>query len=167
MTGRIDAKNRDGSRSDEAKIIAEEIVVITDEELASYQATGKRAAAPKAGSKPAGKKYPSKASGVAAHGRANSTKSASSPAEPFTPPKVLENRKLFVHIKKPEDQAKLLDLKKTCLKHPGMEDIILVLENGDPNSKKAMRMPFRIDTSAQALITTLADLFTPEQVVVK
>jgi len=75
-----------------------------------------------------------------------------------------EERKLFVHVKDPHDHDKLVALKQACNRHPGLEEVILVL--GDGEDKKAVKMPFKIDTES-ALPQDLRGVFGEECVVLR
>jgi DNA polymerase III alpha subunit len=56
ISGKISARDKEGNLKTEAQLIAEEIFVVTDEELESYESTGRRMDEVKAGSKPSSKK---------------------------------------------------------------------------------------------------------------
>ena len=72
-------------------------------------------------------------------------------------------KKLFVHIKNPDDHNALLALKQTCSDFVGNTDIVLVL--GEAKSS-AIRLPFRVDAS-DALIGQLVKLLGEDCVVLK
>ena len=50
-SGKVSARDRDGNLGDEAKMIADEIVEVSDEELRTYESTGRKMDAPKASAK--------------------------------------------------------------------------------------------------------------------
>jgi DNA polymerase-3 subunit alpha len=168
-SGKISARDRDGNLGDEAKMIADEIVEVTDEELRTYESTGRKMEAPKMSSKV-------KAMRVAEHRAKKTGRSVSAPAT--TMPKdspilaaekprpifdVPPVKKLYVHIKNPDDHDALLQLKRICSEFAGNIDIVLVLGE---NKKSAIRLPFRADVS-DALVGELVKLLGEDAVVVK
>jgi hypothetical protein len=72
-------------------------------------------------------------------------------------------KKLFVHIKNPDDHDALLQLKRTCSEFVGNIDIILVL---GADKKSAIKLPFKIDGS-DALIGELVKSLGEDCVVLK
>ena len=169
ITGKVSARDRDGNLKQEAQLIAEEILVVTDEELESYESTGRKMEGLKIGKKPQPKQ---KVMANRASNKPNSSwssdgkkTSVNEPKKAYTPkPKNNVNqppksetksasnyaaeklKKLFVHVKNPNDHESLLKVKKSCSKYPGLEEIILVLGE-EKNS--AIRMPFKIDSNSQ------------------
>lgn len=165
VTGRVNARDRDGNLRSEASVIADEVIQVTDEELRSYESTGRKMEAPRMSSKVKATRvaeYKAKKAG----GSVSLPTSPAAPTTPKTPPVVPDIppvKKLFVHIKDPDDQASLLILKQTCGKFPGVSDIILVL---GADKKSAIRLPFRVETS-EALIGELVKQLGEDAVVVK
>lgn len=165
-TGKISARDREGNLGDEAKMIADEIVEVTDEELRGYESTGRKMDAPKVSSKV-------KAMRVAEFKAKKTGGSVSAPAS--TPPadKPIEKprpvmdippvKKLFVHIKDPDDHDLLLKMKQTCSEYGGNIDIVLVLGE---DKRSAIRLPFKIDAS-DALVGELVKLLGEDCVVLK
>ena len=165
VTGRVNATDRDGNKIDEAKINAEQIDVITDEELQSYESTGVQLKVPTKGvsQKPRNRVSASNVSGVNPSGSGKSSApathfstTASGDAQPIKP------KKVFVRVMDPSNTSALISLKKACANFPGLSEIILVIGE----EKKAMRMPFKCDPE-QKLVEELRNYFGPEGVVVK
>lgn len=161
VSGRVNARDRDGALTSEAKVNAEEITLVTDEELRGYESTGRKMEGPKGGSRvqatrvSAKKQYPSKQNGSSA---------GVLPALRLTPVKEEEpDKKLFVHIKDPDDHAALLKLKEICSEHPGVSDIVLVLGQ---EKKSALKLPFKVDGS-DGLIGALVKEMGEDCVVLK
>jgi hypothetical protein len=77
--------------------------------------------------------------------------------------KMTDSKRLFVHIKDPENHDQLLKLKKTLNRYPGSVEAILVL--GD-NVKSALKLPFRVRID-NGLQSELIKLLTNDCVVVK
>ena len=165
VTGRVNATDRDGNKIDEAKINAEQIDVITDEELQSYESTGVQLKVPTKGvsQKPRNRVSASNVSGGKPSGGGKSSApathfstTASGDAQPIKP------KKVFVRVMDPSNTSALISLKKACANFPGLSEIILVIGE----EKKAMRMPFKCDPE-QKLVEELRNYFGPEGVVVK
>lgn len=165
VTGRVNATDRDGNKVDEAKINAEQIDVITDEELQSYESTGVQLKVPTKGvsQKPRNRVSASNVSGGKPNGGGKSSApathfntTASGDAQPIKP------KKVFVRVMDPSNTSALISLKKACANFPGLSEIILVIGE----EKKAMRMPFKCDPE-QKLVEELRNYFGPEGVVVK
>ncbi len=152
VSGKINARDREGALTGEAKIIADEITVVTDQELESYESTGRKMEAPKARANVkatrvvAQKSYP----GKPAKATAALPELHVATVKEETPPK-----KIFVHIKNPEDHASLLKLKEICTSYPGQSDIVLVLGE---DKKSALRLPFRVDSSDALIGALVRDL---------
>ncbi len=165
-SGKVSARDRDGNLGDDAKMIADELVEVTDEELRTYESTGRKMESPKVSSKVKAMRvaeFRAKQSGSVVSAPAT-TKPKDAPVEKPRPimdiPAV---KKLFVHIKKPDDHESLLELKRICSEFNGNTDIVLVL---GADKKSAIRLPFRVDAS-DALIGALVKLLGEDCVVLK
>ena len=149
VSGKANARDRDGNLTSEVKVIADEVNMVTDRELNEYESTGRIMQAPKG--KPAAK--------------VTIKKAAAQKTEPGISykPDIPVLRKLFVHIKDPDDAERLMRLKETCAKHPGTSDIVLVL---GAEKKSAIKLPFRVEDN-QALIDELVRQLGEDCVIVK
>ena len=166
VTGKASARDRDGNLGDEAKMIADEIIVVTDEELRGYESTGRKMEAPRMSAKV-------KAMRVAEYKAKKTGGSVSAPATtmPIDPsvdkPRPILDippvKKLFVHIKDPDNHDALLQLKRTCSEFVGHTDIVLVL---GADKKSAIKLPFRIDASNE-LVGSLVKLLGEDCVVLR
>ena len=168
VSGKASARDRDGNLGNEAKMIADEINVVTDQELREYESTGRKMEAPKMSAKV-------KAERVAEYRAKKNPGSTPTPEAPKAAVETAEVpkrrpivdippvKKLFVHIKNPDDHNALLALKQTCSDFVGNTDIVLVL--GEAKSS-AIRLPFRVDAS-DALIGQLVKLLGEDCVVLK
>lgn len=169
--GKISARDRDGNLGSDAKMIADEVNVVTDKELQEYESTGRKMEAPRMSSKV-------KAERRAAYKASKSGEPAPSVSAPVStmpeekpktvaPPRPIMDippvKKLFVHIKDPDDHAALLSLKQVCSGFPGRIDIVLVL---GANKKSAIRLPFQVDGS-DTLVGELVKLLGEDCVVMK
>jgi len=141
VVGKINTKDAGGNNSGEIKIIADEIVVVTEEELAGYQATGVKAKAPR-----------QSFSGPRDTFRAEEAVAAT-PVRP---------KKIFVLVKDPTDHEALKKVKQACNVHPGLSEVILVL--GD--EKRPIRLPQKCDADSE-LIPKLVKIFGEDGVKTK
>lgn len=150
VTGKVSARDRDGNLTDEAKLIADDIAIVSDKELKEYESTGRKMSVP-TGPK-ARRTYPG-----------SKTKSASTTATRTVERVVVEAPKtLYLRVDNPDDTKVLIALKKSCNDYPGTSSVVLVL--GD--SKKALRMPFRVEM-ADVLKEQLRAILGNDAVVIK
>ncbi|HRJ06301.1 MAG TPA: DNA polymerase III subunit alpha [Candidatus Saccharibacteria bacterium] len=145
-TGKVNARDRDGNLTTDVKIVADELIIISDKELSEYESTGRAMKAPKPKAQAAAVKV---------------TKAAKS--TPSYKPDVPALRKLFVHIKDPDDSDRLVSLKAICAKFPGTSDIVLVL---GADKKSAIRLPFRVE-DCDDLVDQLVKQLGEDCVVIK
>jgi len=145
VVGRASARDKDGNLMSEVKIIAESIDIISDKELKDYQSTGRKMAAPSGRPKVTAKRRFSSTPTVVA--------SASMTVAPVVASVVL--KKLYIHIKDPNDHKSLLAIKQACGKYPGDTDVVMVLGS---DKKSAIKLPFRVDPSAPLLGDLVAAL---------
>lgn len=138
--GKITAKDRDGTIASDVKIIADDIQFVTDKELNDYESTGRKMSKLKTKNKVQAVRL-----------------AAAAPAE------IKSIKKLFVHIKDPDDRDALLSLKKTCSEYPGILDIVLVLGN---EKKSAIKLPFKVD-GCDKLIDSLSKILGKDSVKIK
>lgn len=153
VMGKVNATDRDGNRTNETKIIADDIVVVTQKELDDYRSTGKKMKTPKP-----------RADG--GKGKPIAEKVTYKPIEDdVTDEPVIEAKpsKMFVHVKDPHNHDLLLKLKQTFNSYPGSHEVILVL-GGDKGS--AVRMPFTVEASSD-LHAAISEMFGSECVAVK
>jgi DNA polymerase-3 subunit alpha len=153
VTGKVNARDKDGNSMSDAKLIADQIDIVTDKELAEYESTGRKMQAPTG----KGKVYRKKASTPAV------TANAAVAPKPVVAAPAIKLPELYVHIKNPNDTDLLLQFKKSCADHPGQSDVIMVLGEG---KDKAIRMPFRVDGD-NALVGKLAKILGEDCVSVK
>lgn len=150
-TGKISARDRDGNLGTDAKMIADEVVIVTDEELRTYESTGRKMETPKMSAKV-------KAMRVAEHKAKHSKGEVSAPAttlpsEPVaTKPRPIMDippiKKLYVHVKNTDDHEALIAIKRICSEFVGKTDIVLVL---GADKKSAIKMPFQVDGSEELI----------------
>ena len=169
VSGKNSARDRDGNLGDESKLIADDIIVITDGDIDGYESTGRKMDAPKisaAVKKERREAYRSRKEGVSAKS-ATKTTAVKDPVKTNTQPinvtPEVPVSKLFIHIKDPNDHARLIKMKSVCGEHAGVTEVVLVL--GEEN-KSAMRLPFKVDTNDN-LLNQLKNTLGEECVVLK
>ena len=169
VTGRVNARDRDGNLATEIKILADNIEVIPDEVLDNYQPTGQKLPLPTA----AAPRRRSRATSVSRSvtptpsTSAHSTPAPSTPVEPsrpVAPPHDPRRERLYVLIEDPQNSAALSEIRHLCELNPGVQEIILVLK--DQNGKRPLRLPFRVEISPE-LTRPLATLLGENCVKVK
>ena len=151
IKGKISAKDRDGKITDEVKLIADEAVLVTEEELTNYRATGKLAKTPKMQATTAATQATSKANVIY------------KPFDDSPKSKQLAPPKLYVHVKDPTNEQRLMQLKQRFNEFPGENEVILVLGE---QKKSAVRMPFTVNPSID-LQQNIASLLGSECVALK
>ncbi len=122
VQGKISAKDREGSLSQEVKIIVDDAREITAEQASAYQATGKKTKPPKSG--------------------AQKTLSARAAKPSSTSSIVAEQpqvERLYVRLANSQDQSLLLALKQTIDAHPGDTEVVLVL--GPAENRQIIKLP--------------------------
>lgn len=151
-SGRVSARDREGNMGDEAKLIAEEISIVSENELQSYEATGRKMNAP--------------TSRAPYRKRVSKDASASRPQpNNSTPPKPEDTRQpktLYLRVEDAADTDTLLALKSACGEYPGESEVVLVLGR----DKKALRMPFRVNPTG-SLADRLSESIGPDSVILK
>lgn len=146
VTGKVSSTDRDGNSLGEAKVIADEVIFVTNEELDTYQKSGKKMKTPKV----------KVAKEQASAPRIEPSNVTYVPVDD-TP------KKLFVHVKNPDDHESLLTLKKSLNDFPGSNEIILVLGE---DKKSALRLPFRIEPT-EDLLGLIRNIYGTDCVVLK
>ncbi|MBC7459437.1 DNA polymerase III subunit alpha [Candidatus Saccharibacteria bacterium] len=156
VSGKVNARDRDGNLSTDIKVIADDVQIVDDAELRNYESHGNKMAKPKAHSANVMAKRNSKAIAKVQDAAPKQTPSYSVAAAETI-------KKLFIHVKNPDDQPLLVKLKQICGGYPGISDIVLVLGE---DKKSAIKMPFKADGSND-LIGELVKLLGEDAVVFK
>ena len=192
VTGRVNAKDKDGNVTDDAKIIADTVTFLTDTTLLNYEPTGTPLPEPVA----APKKEFKRRSRVAAETIAKPTavdsskeekkpaakptakaapkKTVSKPkAEPVkteephrvaTQPKDPRDEKVYVLIEDVTNNELLTKIRQLSDQNKGVQDIILVTK--DESGKHPLKMPFKVE-ACKLFIDELKNLVGDEHVIVK
>jgi DNA polymerase-3 subunit alpha len=157
VSGKVSSTDRDGNSLGEAKVIADEVIFVTSDELDNYEKIGKNMKIPKAKTAEA---MAEKSSQAKKSFNQPGTESSNVTYQPIEDEPL---KKLYVHVKNPDDHATLKNL-KTCLNdHSGPSEIILVLGE---DKKSALRLPYRVDVS-ERLTSRIVDLYGSDCVIVK
>lgn len=147
VAGKVSSTDREGNSLGEAKVIADEVIFVTNDELDAYESSGKKMKTPKTKNL-----------------EKNGAKPKNEPQETYTYTPVDDSpKKLFVHVKDPDDHKSLLGLKQILNNFPGSTEIILVL---GVDKKSALRLPFRVEID-ENLTTKICDIYGKDCVVVK
>jgi DNA polymerase III alpha subunit len=167
--GKVNARDRDGNLRSEASVIADEIIEITDEELRSYESTGRKMQAPKMSAQVKARRvaeYKAKKSGAPlppSTPKPSTAEEEPKKATPVIAPEIPVIKKLFVNIKDPDDHESLHALRQVCTEFVGNSDIVLVLGS---EKKSAIKLPFQVEIN-DVLIGELVKLLGEDCVVIK
>lgn len=127
IRGRVNAKDRDGAPSSEAKVMVEDAREVTVQQATGYQPTGKKQKTPKASAKK-----------VAMPGPGAKDKDSVSKSE-----------RLYIRLQSSQDQQKLVSLKATLDAFQGNTEVVLVL--GEASNRQAIKLPSGVDRDSEAM----------------
>ena len=169
VSGKNSARDRDGNLGNESKLIADDIIVITDNDINGYESTGRKMDAPKISSavkKERREAYRNQKNGVSPKSAVKNDAAKPQPKTHSVPVNVapeIPASKLFVYIKDPNDHSRLVKMKSVCGENAGTTDVVLVLGEKE---KSAMRLPFKVDANDN-LLSQLKNTLGEECVVLK
>ena len=169
VSGKNSARDRDGNLGNESKLIADDIIVITDNDINGYESTGRKMDAPKISSavkKERREAYRNQKNGASPKSAVKNDAAKPQPKTHSAPVNVapeIPASKLFVYIKDPNDHSRLVKMKSVCGENAGTTDVVLVLGEKD---KSAMRLPFKVDANDN-LLSQLKNTLGEECVVLK
>lgn len=169
VSGKNSARDRDGNLGNESKLIADDIIVITDNDINGYESTGRKMDAPKISSavkKERREAYRNQKNGVSPKSTVKNDAAKPQPKAHSAPVNVapeIPASKLFVYIKDPNDHSRLVKMKSVCGENAGTTDVVLVLGEKE---KSAMRLPFKVDAN-DSLLSQLKNTLGEECVVLK
>lgn len=176
ITGRVNARDKDGNLTSDVKIIADSVDLISDMILKDYRPTGQKLPEPKeaparkrsyratsisrsAVKKPDTAKPKTKSAPKEAEDKDEpSAPEEEAPHRVITPPKDPRSEKLYVLVDNPNDVDTLSEIRHLCELNSGIQEIIMVLK--DQDKKRPVRLPFRVDISdelTKPLATLLGD----------
>ena len=169
VSGKNSARDRDGNLGNESKLIADDIIAITDNDINGYESTGRKMEAPKISSavkKERREAYRNQKNGASPKSAVKNDTAKPQPKAHSAPINVapeIPASKLFVYIKDPNDHSRLVKMKSVCGENAGTTDVVLVLGEKD---KSAMRLPFKVDANDN-LLSQLKNTLGEECVVLK
>ena len=169
VSGKNSARDRDGNLGNESKLIADDIIVITDNDINGYESTGRKMDAPKISSavkKERREAYRNQKNGASPKSAVKNDAAKPQPKTHSVPVNVapeITASKLFVYIKDPNDHSRLVKMKSVCGENAGTTDVVLVLGEKE---KSAMRLPFKVDAN-DSLLSQLKNTLGEECVVLK
>lgn len=169
VSGKNSARDRDGNLGNESKLIADDIIVITDNDINGYESTGRKMDAPKISSavkKERREAYRNQKNGVSPKSAVKNDAARPQPKTHSAPVNVapeIPASKLFVYIKDPNNHSRLVKMKSVCGENAGTTDVVLVLGEKE---KSAMRLPFKVDAN-DSLLSQLKNTLGEECVVLK
>ncbi len=169
VSGKNSARDRDGNLGSESKLIADDIIAITDNDINGYESTGRKMDAPKVSSavkKERREAYRNQKNGASPKSAVKNDAAKSQPKTQSMPINVapeITTSKLFVYIKDPNDHSRLVKMKSVCGDYAGTTDVVLVLGEKE---KSAMRLPFKVDANDN-LLSQLKNTLGEECVVLK
>ena len=169
VSGKNSARDRDGNLGNESKLIADDIIAITDNDINGYESTGRKMDAPKisaAVKKERREAYRNQKNGVSPKSAVKNDATKPQSKAHSTPVNVapeIPASKLFVYIKDPNDHSRLVKMKSVCGENAGTTDVVLVLGEKE---KSAMRLPFKVDANDN-LLSQLKNTLGEECVVLK
>ena len=169
VSGKNSARDRDGNLGNESKLIADDIIAITDNDINGYESTGRKMDAPKISSavkKERREAYRNQKNGASPKSAVKNDAAKPQPKTHSAPVNVapeIPASKLFVYIKDPNDHSRLVKMKSVCGENAGTTDVVLVLGKKE---KSAMRLPFKVDANDN-LLSQLKNTLGEECVVLK
>ena len=169
VSGKNSARDRDGNLGNESKLIADDIIAITDNDINGYESTGRKMDAPKisaAVKKERREAYRNQKNGASPKSAVKNDAAKPQPKTHSAPVNVapeIPASKLFVYIKDPNDHSRLVKMKSVCGENAGTTDVVLVLGEKE---KSAMRLPFKVDANDN-LLSQLKNTLGEECVVLK
>lgn len=169
VSGKNSARDRDGNLGNESKLIADDIIVITDNDINGYESTGRKMDAPKISSavkKERREAYRNQKNGISPKSAVKNDAAKPQPKTHSAPVNVapeIPASKLFVYIKDPNDHSRLVKMKSVCGENAGTTDVVLVLGEKE---KSAMCLPFKVDANDN-LLSQLKNTLGEECVVLK
>ena len=169
VSGKNSARDRDGNLGNESKLIADDIIAITDNDINGYESTGRKMDAPKISSavkKERREAYRNQKNGASPKSAVKNDAAKPQPkthSAPVNAAPEIPASKLFVYIKDPNDHSRLVKMKSVCGENAGTTDVVLVLGEKE---KSAMRLPFKVDANDN-LLSQLKNTLGEECVILK
>ena len=164
VQGKINAADKDGNLTSDAKVLAEMIELVSDEVLEAYKPTGVKLAAPVLAPGDNKRRY-GKSSAEKVYGaKHNNVPKDDTPHIITAPPKDPRKERLYLLVENPEDTETLAAIRRLADINIGVQDVVLVLKDGE--AKRPLKMPFRVEISNE-LLEKLKELLGEDKVKVK
>ena len=164
VTGKVNARDRDGRVTSDVKVLAEMVELVSDEVLDSYVSTGTKLPAPVASKNTVSRRATSSAEKVYSKGRAGKKASNNLPKEEsrvIEPPKDTRKERLYILVEDASDVETLTAIRRLADLNLGFQEVVLVLR--EDGSKRALKMPFKVEVS-EDLLSKLRELVGEENV---
>ena len=161
VQGKVNARDKDGNVTSDVKLLAETVELVSDEVLESYVSTGTKLAAPvmaPSNGRGRGGGRSSYSSAERVYNRSSGQNSDSAPEASRVlkePPKDPRKERLYILVEDISDTDKLTAIRRLADLNLGMQEVVLVVREGE--NKRALKMPFRVDASAE-LVGKLKEL---------
>ncbi|MBQ6313889.1 DNA polymerase III subunit alpha [Candidatus Saccharibacteria bacterium] len=166
VSGRVNARDKDGNLSSEIKILAEAVEVVSDEVLESYKSTGMKLSAPVQA--PDSKRRRKVSAERVYSGGSNGAPSNVPTTEAIRvikePPKDPRNERLYILIEDSNDTEVLSAIRRLADIYMGVQDVVLVIREGE--TKRPLKMPFRVEVCDE-LVSKLKELVGENNVKIK
>ena len=154
VKGKVNARDKDGNVTSDVKLLAETVELVSDEVLESYVSTGTKLAAPVNAPSSGRGRGRSRSSAERVYGGGAGGARKESPA--IDPPRVLKEppkdprkERLYILIEDASDTDKLSAIRRLADLNLGFQEVVLVIREGE--TKRALRMPFKVDASPELL----------------
>lgn len=166
VQGKINATDKDGNLTSEAKVLAEVVELVSDEILNSYQPTGTKLAAPASAPEKSFRRGGGARTSAERvyRGGTSGPRTIDAPRVLAAPPKDPRKEKLYILIENPDDTETLTAIRRLADLNLGFQDVILVLKDGE--TKRPLKMPFKVDANEE-LISKLKELVGEDKVKIK
>lgn len=160
VTGKVNARDRDGRVTSDVKVLAEMVELVSDEVLDSYVSTGAKLPVPSK----AVRRTASSAEKVYNRGKTNKEAPSNLPKEEsrvIEPPKDTRKERLYILVEDASDVETLTAIRRLADLNLGFQEVVLVLR--EDGSKRALKMPFKVEVS-EDLLLKLRELVGEENV---
>ncbi|MBR0488290.1 DNA polymerase III subunit alpha [Candidatus Saccharibacteria bacterium] len=161
VQGKINATDKDGNLTSDAKVMAEVVELVSDEVLENYEPTGTRLAMPTKAPERSFKRSKTSAEKVATSGEAKPRrhggggfrhevpKTIDAPRVIASVPKDPRKQRLYLLVENPDDVETLSAIRRLADINVGFTEVVLVIREGE--SKRPLRMPFKVEISNDLL----------------
>ncbi len=148
VQGKISATDKDGNLTSDAKVMAETVELVSDEVLESYAPTGTKLARPAKAPEKSFKRGRNSAERVF-RSENSASQTIEAPRVLSEPPKDPRSEKLYILVEDQNDIETLTGIRRLADLYPGFTETILVVKDG--GTKRALKMPFRVDAGGDLL----------------